>query len=75
MMQCSSLDTGIHRPFKYFNYLASHPDFLDTVRYAWNIDVSGFPMARLWCKLKQVKLALKTFHSTHFGNIHDRINH
>ncbi|CAO2827749.1 unnamed protein product [Amaranthus hypochondriacus] len=75
MLHCRAQDSGVHRLFKYFNYLASHPDFMDTVRLAWSLEVTGSPMARLWCKLKQVKLALKSFHRTHFGNIHSHIDH
>ena len=33
--------------FKFFNFWADDPTFLDLVQHAWNIDIYGTPMYRL----------------------------
>ena len=60
-------------PFKFFDYWAAHPDFLQVVASAWEIDVTGTPMFRLCQKLKSVKVALKKFSVEHFSNLSGRV--
>ena len=59
----SSVDTRPKRrsPFKFFNFWADHPVFLDLVKDAWDIDMYGTPMYRLTRKLRSVKIHLKAF--------------
>ena len=60
-------------PFKFFNFWADHPTFLQLVKDAWNCDVFGTPMYRLTRKLKSVKAALKAFNFHSFAKLHDRV--
>jgi hypothetical protein len=48
------------KPFKFFNFSAEHPHFLDWVGDGWEDGVSGYAMFRLYSRLKSVKSILKT---------------
>lgn len=55
------LPTSGTKPFKYFNYLTRHPNFLCTMAEAWIIAVSTATfLGNLFWKLKYIKEALKT---------------
>ena len=54
-------------PFKFFSFWAEHKDFLKWVEEAWNQDVQGVPMYKLYCKLKSVKGKLKNVNKKVFG--------
>ena len=60
-------------PFKFFNFWADHPAFLDLVKDAWNIEVYGTPMYRLTRKLRSVKTLLKAFNFHAFANIQEKV--
>ena len=47
------------KPFKFFNYWLNHEGFLNWVDNGWFIQVEGYPMYRLYVKLKAVKVVLK----------------
>ena len=71
----NSVDTYPRRrcPFKFFNFWADHPSFLDLVKDAWDIDVYGTPMYRLTRKLRNVKIRLKAFNFHVFDNIQEKV--
>ncbi|XP_021860628.2 uncharacterized protein [Spinacia oleracea] len=54
------------RPFKFFNYMADHPNFLQTVQVGWS--------TRVWAKLKVVKQGLKHLHEKEFAKQEDIID-
>ena len=60
-------------PFKFFNFLADHPDFIGLVKEAWSNEVHGTPMFKLTRKLKKVKAILKAFNFRSFGRLHERV--
>ena len=60
-------------PFKFSNFWADHPTFLQLVKDAWNCEVFGTPMYRLTRKLTSVKAALKAFNFHSFAKLHDRV--
>ena len=60
-------------PFKFFNFWADHPAFLDLVEDAWRLEVYGTPMYRLTRKLKCVKARLKAFNFHEFANIREKV--
>ena len=60
-------------PFKFFNFWADHPSFLDMVKDAWDIDVYGNPMYRLTRKLRSVKNRLKAFNFHVFANVQEKV--
>lgn len=51
----------------------SHPGCVNIVKSSWNTPFIGCPMFVLNQKLKHLKLALKIWNKTTFGNIHDRV--
>ena len=59
--------------FKFFNFWANHPAFLDLVKDAWNIEFYGTPMYKLTQKLKSVKTRLKAFNFHVFANIREKV--
>ena len=61
------------KPFKIFNYWCDHKDFLRWVEEAWDIEVSGTPMFKLYQKLKATKVKLKTINKDLFGGITQRV--
>ena len=60
-------------PFKFCNLWADHPDFLDLVKDAWNIEVYGTPMYRLTRKLRCVKTRLKALNFHEFANVREKV--
>ncbi|KAL0657191.1 hypothetical protein Bca4012_077775 [Brassica carinata] len=62
---------GKKRPFKFFNFLADHPDFLDTVAASWNsteqIFHSTSALFRFHKKLKYLKPLLRRLNQNRFG--------
>jgi hypothetical protein len=48
-----------------------HPDCVNVVQECWNINIVGCPMYVLNEKLKLLKLKLKSWNKTVFGNIHE----
>jgi hypothetical protein len=52
------------KPFKFLNYWLDHEGFLNWVDNGWSIQVEGYPMYRLYVKLKAVKSCAK---GTEFG--------
>ncbi|XP_021737700.1 uncharacterized protein LOC110704212 [Chenopodium quinoa] len=59
---------GKGRPFRFLNFSADHPDFLDTVSQAWGSGRS------VWQKLNSVKSSIKSLTSKQFGNIEEKID-
>ncbi|XP_060211785.1 uncharacterized protein LOC132639349 [Lycium barbarum] len=46
------------KPFKYFDYMMKHPQFMELVNKAWSLNASGDSMQRLRKKIKNVQLAM-----------------
>ena len=61
------------KPFKIFNYWCDQKDFLRWVEEAWDIEVSGTPMFKLYQKLKATKVKLKTINKDLFVGITQRV--
>ncbi|XP_021861226.2 uncharacterized protein [Spinacia oleracea] len=73
VMTCSSSSVGGGRPFKFFDYMAEHDKFLDSVKKGWEMNCHGTLMFKLWSRLKQVKQELKALHHQEFARIEERI--
>ncbi|XP_021771869.1 uncharacterized protein LOC110736014 [Chenopodium quinoa] len=61
------------RPFRFFNCLISHPDFLGLVQESWSGGVPGNAMSRVWNKLRNLKTQLKTLNKHSFNNVDQRV--
>lgn len=64
---------GKKRPFKFFNFLADHPDFTTIVTESWNsaepLYHSRSALYLFHRKLKQLKPAIRLLNKTRFSNI------
>lgn len=59
--------------FKYFSFLATHPQFLDQVLEAWQKGIAvGSELFSLGQRLKAVKIACRRLNRTGFGNIQQK---
>lgn len=56
----------VSKPFRFFNCLAEHKDFLPIVLRAWNKHQQVEHMSAIWRKLKEVKKELKKLSITEF---------
>ncbi|XP_056698080.1 uncharacterized protein [Spinacia oleracea] len=73
VLSCNiNMKTG-GRPFKFFNYMAEHGDFMKFVQEGWNVTVSGTPMFTLWQKMKAIKGGLKVLHHRDFARLEEKI--
>ncbi|KAL0740389.1 hypothetical protein Bca4012_081902 [Brassica carinata] len=62
------------RPFKFLNFLATHPLFLESVETTWILGGSrALDLHVLAFKLKHVKRALKTLNKERFSDIQNRV--
>lgn len=55
---CTTVDDQTGRcakPFRFFNHLADHQDFLQIVDNVWHLSVNGSYMHKVWLKLKNMK--------------------
>ncbi|VFQ92434.1 unnamed protein product [Cuscuta campestris] len=57
------------KPFKFLNAWTQHDSFLATIQASWSSTPTIGGMRGLVLKLKTLKLALKDWNSSHFGNI------
>ncbi|CAG7906828.1 unnamed protein product [Brassica rapa] len=58
------------KPFKFFNHLTSHPNFLSSTEAAWALARSkASDLSSLGFKLKNIKCPLKTLHKDNFSDI------
>lgn len=68
------LQTAGTRPFKFFNFLTEHPDFLETLINSWNVTpTEDHSLNSLSIKQKGIKNALKTLHKDNFSDIQKRV--
>lgn len=72
-IRCSSIQNEARKPFRFFNYLTEHPDFLHTVAEVWNssntIHQSRAALSSFHKKLKTLKEALRALNRTHYGDL------
>jgi hypothetical protein len=62
------------KPFKFFNFWADHPQFLDWFKESWSAEISGFSMFQLYSKLKATKGVLKVKNKVFFGGLSHRVD-
>nr|GEY46943.1 hypothetical protein [Tanacetum cinerariifolium] len=61
------------RPFKFFNFVAHKPKFLEVVANHWSSNVAGQHMYQLKTKLKCMKKHMRKLVHDH-GNLHERVD-
>ncbi|XP_019232866.1 PREDICTED: uncharacterized protein LOC109213514 [Nicotiana attenuata] len=62
------------RPFRFFNHLADHKEFLQIVTNAWTGKETA-QMSGIWRKLKAVKGELKKLNTTEFAAVDKKVKH
>lgn len=63
------------RPFKFFNYLTKHPNFLSVVKDAWfQAGSNGSDLANLCWKQRLIKRDLKQLNRENFSQIQERVS-
>lgn len=63
------------KPFKFFNYLTSHPDFLTLVAEAWTCtETEIHSLALMSAKQKELKRELKRLNKENFSEIQKRVS-
>jgi len=60
-------------PFRFQNFWMQYPQVLHMVKNAWCTPIPGTHMFRFMQRLKSVKLTLKPWARSTFGNIHNKI--
>lgn len=72
--QAVPLPSGGSKPFKFFNYLTKHPDFLSITGTAWiQAGNRASSLSYLCMKLKTIKRALKSLNKDNFSEIQKRV--
>ncbi|KAL1199402.1 hypothetical protein V5N11_007692 [Cardamine amara subsp. amara] len=63
-----------NKPFKFFNFLTTHPNFCQTVENAW-IQTGSYAsnLTTLCWKLKSLKRPIKSLNRENFSNIQERV--
>lgn len=62
------------KPFRFFDFLADHPQFLAIVQRVWRTIVIGNPMFCVCEKLKHLQQELKQLNKAEFGGISERVS-
>lgn len=60
------------KPFKFFNFLADHPEFLSTIQKVWRRVIIGNPMFVACEKLRSLKVDLKKLNTKDYNDITNR---
>lgn len=72
-VQISDVQTGVRKPFKFFNYLSTIESFIDTVAGSWfstpPLFHSRAALHLLQRKLKLLKPILRALNNTHYGDL------
>ncbi|KAI8555236.1 hypothetical protein RHMOL_Rhmol05G0159000 [Rhododendron molle] len=61
------------RPFKFLNFLADHPKFIDIVQQVWRKVIIGNPMLCVCEKLKYLQEDLKHLNTNEFSELSTRV--
>lgn len=62
------------KPFKFFNFLVDHPDFLTTVASSWvHNEKEGYSLRNMSVKQRQLRRELKTLNKNNFSEIQKRV--
>lgn len=74
LISCNIQMGGGSRPFKFFNYMVDHANFLEVVKKGWDSDCQGKgAMLQVLNKLKSVKQGLKTLYHQKISRLNERI--
>lgn len=73
LIHLTSTNMNHHKPFRFFDFMASHEKFLPTVSQVWSVSGALFhsraALSIFHQKLKSLKYHLRALNRTQFGNI------
>jgi hypothetical protein len=75
ILDTAPTDLTLPHPFRFEEFWTFDPSYGSTISFAWTNHFTGSPPFILSKKLKSTKSTLKSWNSTHFGNIQKRISH
>ncbi|XP_031387323.1 uncharacterized protein LOC116200633 [Punica granatum] len=61
------------KPFKFFHFWIEHSGYMALVERVWSKTQEGIPMVVLYKKLRFLKMQLKDFNISKFGNVHTQV--
>ncbi|XP_028124903.1 uncharacterized protein LOC114321868 [Camellia sinensis] len=67
--------SNFRKPFKFFDFWADHPNFVQKVDEMWRKYIKGSPMFRVCQKLRTLKPILKNLNKKEFSDISTRVSH
>ncbi|XP_028067860.1 uncharacterized protein LOC114270518 [Camellia sinensis] len=73
IVQLGGEETKLKKPFKFFDFWATHCDFLPSVYGVWRKYIRGSPMFRVCQKLKTLKPILKELNKKEYSEISTRV--
>lgn len=74
LVSMPSLRRRIVKPFKFFDHIVDHPNYLDSVKEAWNcVTIRGTYQFKLQRSLKLLKGVLRRLNRSHFSGITQRV--
>lgn len=69
-----SMRRRVVKPFKFFDHIVDHPEYLDSVRCAWHcVSIQGTYQFKLQRSLKLLKGVLRRLNRSHFSGIRQRV--
>ncbi|XP_062075598.1 uncharacterized protein LOC133779683 [Humulus lupulus] len=69
IINCQSKVSLGTKLFRFYNFWADHPQFLEVVRFSWSLPVKATGLRALFLKSLRLKHALKKFNHNTFGDI------
>ena len=73
LVRTSGSSNEVRKPFRFFNYLTEHQDFLPIVKAVWEstevLHHSRSALSRFHGKLKLLKQPLRDLNRTHYGDL------
>ncbi|KAG5586604.1 hypothetical protein H5410_047038 [Solanum commersonii] len=72
-MEINARTENVTRYFRFLNYWADQPSFLDTIKGCWNRSVEGDPMWIFHQKMKRMAATLSSWSRMQFGDIYAKV--
>lgn len=72
--QVPSMRRSVRKPFKYFQHVADHPDFHDSISQAWTpLSIQGSSQFKLVRSLRKLKVVLRGLNKHYYSGISQRV--
>ncbi|KAH0873752.1 LOW QUALITY PROTEIN: hypothetical protein HID58_071114, partial [Brassica napus] len=74
LFKMPSIARRVTKPFKFFHHVIDHPEYLNSVKEAWNCEsIVGSMQFKLARSMKLMKKVLRKLNSTHYSGITQRV--